>query len=63
MTRFVFTGKPTGSLSMLNEDVVLSGKLEEKLKILNLEVEKIESHGDEVTYYLKESKGPKLLCD
>jgi hypothetical protein len=48
---------------MLNEDVVLSGKLEEKLKTLNLEVEKIESHGDEVTYYLKESKGPKLLCD
>lgn len=63
MTRFVFTGKPTGSLSMLNEDVVLSGKLEEKLKTLNLEVEKIESHGDEVTYYLKESKGHKLLCD
>lgn len=68
MTRFVITGKVSNPLvaSSLNEDLVFAsqGNLDAKLKKLNLEVEKIESVGDEVTYYLREStSGPKLLCD
>ena len=66
MTRFVIIGKVSNPLvgSSLNEDLVISGRLDTKLAQLNLEVEKIESVGDEVTYYLREStSGPKLLCD
>jgi len=66
MTRFVITGKVSNPLagSSLNEDLVISGRLDSKLAQLNLEVEKIETVGDEVTYYLKESTSrPKLLCD
>jgi hypothetical protein len=66
MTRFVITGKVSNPLagSSLNEDLVISGRLDTKLKSLNLEVEKIETAGEDVTYYLRESKsGPKLLCD
>jgi hypothetical protein len=49
---------------MLREDQIYSGTIEEKLSKLNLEIERIETVGDEVTYYLKEStSGPKLLCD
>ena len=66
MTRFVITGRVSNPLagSSLNEDLVISGRLDSKLAQLNLEVEKIESAGEDVTYYLRESKsGPKLLCD
>lgn len=66
MTRFVLTGKVknTSALGMLREDQIYSGNIEEKLSKLNLEIERIETVGDEVTYYLKEStSGPKLLCD
>lgn len=66
MTRFVITGKVSNPLagSSLNEDLVISGRLDSKLKSLNLEVEKIETAGEDVTYYLRESRlGPKLLCD
>lgn len=65
MTRFVITGKVSNPLvgSSLNEDLVISGRLVSKLAQLNLEVEKIESAGEDVTYYLRESKGSKLLCD
>lgn len=66
MTRFVLTGsvKNPSALGMLREDQIYSGTIEEKLSKLNLEIEKIETVGDEVTYYLKEStSGPKLLCD
>lgn len=65
MTRFVITGKVSNPLagSSLNEDLVISGRLDSKLAQLNLEVEKIETAGEDVTYYLKESKGPKLMCD
>lgn len=65
MTRFVITGKVSNPHvgSSLNEDLVISGRLDTKLKSLNLEIEKVETAGEEVTYYLKESKGPKLLCD
>lgn len=63
MTRFVITGnvsQPTDSLC--EADVINPSKLQEKLAKMKLEVEKIESVGEDVTYYLKESKGPKLLC-
>jgi hypothetical protein len=66
MTRFVLTGsvKNPSALGMLREDQIYSGTIEEKLSKLNLEIERIETVGDEVTYYLKEStSGPKLLCD
>lgn len=66
MTRFVLTGavKNPSALGMLREDQIYSGTIEEKLSKLNLEIERIETVGDEVTYYLKEStNGPKLLCD
>lgn len=65
MTRFVITGKVSNPNigSSLNEDLVISGRLDTKLKTLNLEVEKVETAGDDVTYYLRESRGPKLLCD
>lgn len=65
MTRFVITGKVSNPLvgSSLNEDLVISGRLDSKLAQLNLEVERIESVGEDVTYYLKEARGPKLLCD
>ena len=66
MTRFVLTGsvKNPGALGMLREDQICSGTIEEKISKLNLEIEKIETVGDEVTYYLREStSGPKLLCE
>jgi len=66
MTRFVLTSsvKNPSALGMLREDQIYSGTIEEKLSKLNLEIERIETVGDEVTYYLKEStSGPKLLCD
>ena len=66
MTRFVVTGKLTNPsvASSLNEDLIASNSLDAKLKRLNLEVERIETAGENVTYYLRESvKGPKLLCD
>lgn len=67
MTRFIVTGKLTNPsvASSLNEDLVISDSIDAKLKRLNLEVEKIETAGEDVTYYLRESKstGPKLLCD
>lgn len=67
MTRFVVTGKLTNPsiASSLNEDLVFSNSIDAKLKKLNLEIEKIETVGEDVTYYLRESKstGPKLLCD
>ncbi len=66
MTRFVLTGtvKNPSALRMLREDQIYSGTIEEKISKLNLEIERIETVGDEVTYYLKEStSGPKLLCD
>ena len=66
MTRFVLTGsvKNPSALGMLREDQIYSGTIEEKLSKLNLEIERIETVADEVTYYLKEStSGPKLLCD
>lgn len=69
MTRFIVTGKLTNTsvASSLNEDLVFasSSTLDDKLKKLNLEVERIETAGEDVTYYLRESKstGPKLLCD
>lgn len=67
MTRFVVTGKLTNPsiASSLNEDLVFSSSIDAKLKKLNLEIEKIETVGEDVTYYLRESEstGPKLLCD
>lgn len=67
MTRFILTGKLTNPsvASSLNEDLVISGSIDSKLRKLNLEIEKIETVGEDVTYYLRESKstGPKLLCD
>lgn len=66
MTRFVITGKVSNTLvgSSLNEDLVISGRLDSKLAQLNLEVEKIETAGEDVTYYLRENNSrPKLLCD
>ena len=66
MTRFVITGKVSNPLvgSSLNEDLIIPGRLDSKLAQLNLEVEKIESVGEDVTYYLRENNsGPKLLCD
>ena len=66
MTRFIVTGKLSNSsvASRLNEDLVLTNRIEEKLKSLNLEIERVETAGEDVTYYLRESRsGLKLLCD
>lgn len=66
MTRFIITGKVSNPAigCSLNEDLVISGRLDSKLAQLNLEVERIETVGEDVTYYLKESSsGPKLLFD
>ena len=64
MTRFVITGRARSSIPQLSEsDLIDQSSFQSKLNSMHLEVEKIESAGDEVTYYLKESTGPKLLCD
>lgn len=64
MTRFVITGRAKSSIPQLSEsDLVDQSAFQAKLNSMCLEIEKIESYGDEVTYYLKESAGPKLLCD
>lgn len=64
MTRFVIKGNASvPSVPLCEADLISPNKLQEKLAKMKLEVEKIESVGEDVTYYLKESAGPKLLCD
>ena len=66
MTRFVITGqvRDTGVLNRLNEDMVQNpSSFNSQLKSLNLVLDHTEKNGDDVVYYLRESKGPKILCD
>ena len=65
MTRFVISGRVRnpGAATLTEADIINPTRLQDKLSSMHLEIEKIESVGDEVTYYLKESAGPKLLCD
>lgn len=65
MTRFVISGRVRnqGAAPLTEADIINPSKLQDKLSSMNLEIEKIESVGEEVTYYLKESSGPQLLCD
>jgi len=65
MTRFVISGRVRnqGAAPLSEADIINPSKLQDKLSSMNLEIEKIESVGEEVTYYLKESSGPQLLCD
>lgn len=65
MTRFVISGKLRNPVAspLTEADIINPTRLQDKLSSMNLEIEKIESVGGEVTYYLKESAGPKLLCD
>ena len=65
MTRFVISGRVRnqGAAPLTEADIINPSKLHDKLSSMNLEIEKIESVGEEVTYYLKESSGPQLLCD
>lgn len=65
MTRFVISGRVRnlGAAPLTEADIINPTRLQDKLSSMNLEIVKIESVGEEVTYYLKESSGPKLLCD
>ena len=65
MTRFVISGRVRnqGAAPLTEADIINPSKLQDKLSSMHLEIEKIESVGEEVTYYLKESSGPQLLCD
>ena len=50
--------------SRINEVVFGSeSEITSRIAKMNLEIERVEQDGADVTYYLKESAGPQLLCD
>jgi hypothetical protein len=65
MVKVVLTGKvKPATASRINEVVFGSeSEITSKIAKMNLEIERVEQDGADVTYYLKESAGPQLLCD
>lgn len=65
MVKVVLTGKvKPATASRINEVVFGSeSEITSKIAKMNLEIERVEQDGADVTYYLKESSGPQLLCD
>lgn len=64
MVKVVLTGKvKPATASRINEVVFGSeSELTSRIAKMNLEIERVEQDGSDVTYYLKESAGPQLLC-
>lgn len=65
MVKVVLTGKVNPSTASRINEVVFTqeSELQSRISKMNLEIERVEQNGEDVTYYLKESAGPKLLCD
>ena len=65
MVKVVLTGKVNPSTASRINEVVFTqeAELQSRISKMNLEIERVEQNGEDVTYYLKESAGPKLLCD